>query len=209
MPQPIDLSRSALEVAPDLLGAVLLHRTDEGVVGVRLTEVEAYLGLGEDPGSHAHRRRSPRNAPMFDEPGTVYAYFSYGMHTCVNLVCSPAGTASAVLLRAGEIVAGEELALLRRGPVRPRDLARGPARLAKALGVTLAESGDPMSAAFELLPREAPVAIEASARTGVSGEGGGDAFPWRFSISGDPTVSPYRRAVVRRRAESGGGQPAR
>ncbi|MCJ1672521.1 MULTISPECIES: DNA-3-methyladenine glycosylase [unclassified Rathayibacter] len=209
MPEPLDLSRSALEVAPDLLGAVLLHRTGEGVVGVRLTEVEAYLGLGEDPGSHAHRRRSPRNAPMFGEPGTVYAYFTYGMHTCVNLVCSPAGTASAVLLRAGEIVAGEELALLRRGPVRPRDLARGPARLAKALGVTLAESGDPMALSFELLPRESPVPIESSARTGVSGEGGDAAFPWRFLIAGDPTVSPYRRAVARRRPETGGGQPAR
>lgn len=209
MPEPLDLSRSALEVAPDLLGAVLLHRTDEGLVGVRLTEVEAYLGLGEDPGSHAHRRRSPRNAPMFGEPGTVYAYFSYGMHTCVNLVCSPEGAASAVLLRAGEIVVGEELALLRRGPVRSRDLARGPARLAKALGVVLAESGDPMARAFELLPREGPVEIASSARTGVSGEGGGDAFPWRFSIPGDPTVSPYRRAVVRRRAEPDSGQPAR
>lgn len=209
MPAPVDLSRSALEVAPDLLGAVLLHRTDEGVVGVRLTEVEAYLGLGEDPGSHAHRRRSPRNAPMFQEPGTVYAYFSYGMHTCVNLVCSPAGTASAVLLRGGEVVVGEELALRRRGPVRPRDLARGPARLAKALGVALAESGDPMTRAFELLPREHPVPIETSARTGVSGEGGDAAFPWRFSITGDPTVSPYRRAVPRRRPATGGAQPAR
>jgi DNA-3-methyladenine glycosylase len=209
MPEPLDLSRSALEVAPDLLGAVLLHRTDEGVVGVRLTEVEAYLGLGEDPGSHAHRRRSPRNAPMFGEPGTVYAYFSYGMHTCVNLVCSPAGTASAVLLRAGEVVVGEELALQRRGPVRSRDLARGPARLAKALGVTLAESGDPMTTAFELRPRGADVLIESSARTGVSGEGGDIAFPWRFSIPGDPSVSPYRRAVSRRRPGADGGQPAR
>ncbi|PPH10588.1 DNA-3-methyladenine glycosylase [Rathayibacter sp. AY1C1] len=201
-----DLSRSALEVAPELLGRVLLHRTPEGVVGVRLTEVEAYLGTGEDPGSHAHRGPTPRTAPMFGPPGSVYAYFTYGMHTCVNIVCSPAGTASAVLLRAGEVVSGEDLAMIRRGPVRSRDLARGPARLAKALGVRLTESGDPLEAAFELLPGKRPSSVAAGPRTGVSGPGGGDDFPWRFSIPGDPTVSPYRRAVPRRRP---GAQPAR
>ncbi|PPF19694.1 DNA-3-methyladenine glycosylase [Rathayibacter rathayi] len=193
-----DLSRSALEVAPELLGRVLLHRTREGVVGVRLTEVEAYLGVGEDPGSHAHRGPTARTAPMFGAPGSIYAYFSYGMHTCLNIVCSPVGTASAVLLRAGDIVAGEELALLRRGPVRHRDIARGPARLAKALGVQLSESGDPLEAAFELLPGRPPSTVAAGPRTGVSGVGGGDEFPWRFSIPGEPTVSPYRRAVPRR-----------
>lgn len=205
---PIDLSRSAVEVAPDLLGCTLLHRTEEGVVGVRLTEVEAYLGLGEDPGSHAHRRRSERNAPMFGPPGTVYAYFTYGMHTCLNVVCSPEGRASAVLLRAGEIVMGEELALLRRGAVARRDLARGPARLAKALGVRLEESGDPLEDAFELIAGGGSAAVTASARTGVSGEGGGDDYPWRFHLTGEPTVSPYRRAVARRRP-AGGPQPAR
>lgn len=205
---PIDLSRSAVEVAPDLLGCTLLHRTEEGVVGVRLTEVEAYLGLGEDPGSHAHRRRSPRNAPMFGPPGTVYAYFTYGMHTCLNIVCSPEGSASAVLLRAGEIVVGEELALLRRGEVSRRDLARGPARLAKALGVRLEESGDPLGKAFELVRGDGDAAVVTSARTGVSGAGGGEDYPWRFHLPGEPTVSPYRVAVARRRPP-GGPQPAR
>lgn len=204
LPLP-DLSRSALEVAPELLGCTLLHRTDDGVVGVRLTEVEAYLGPGMDPGSHTFRGPTARTAPMFGPPGTIYAYFSYGMHTCVNLVCSPEGSASAVLLRAGEIVEGQDLALRRRGDVRVRDLARGPARLAKALGVALAESGDPMEAAFELRPAAGPVAVTASVRTGVSGDGGGDEYPWRFHIPGDPTVSPYRPAVARRRAS----QPAR
>ncbi|AND16181.1 DNA-3-methyladenine glycosylase [Rathayibacter tritici] len=194
-----NLSRSALEVAPELLGRVLLHRTREGVVGVRLTEVEAYLGTGEDPGSHAHRGPTPRTAPMFGAPGSVYASFTYGMHTCVNIVCSPTGVASAVLLRAGEVVLGEELALLRRGPVRHGDIARGPARLAKALGVQLSESGDPLETAFELLPGEPPTAVITGPRTGVSGSGGGEEFPWRFSIPGDPTVSPYRPAVPRRR----------
>nr|WP_202129944.1 DNA-3-methyladenine glycosylase [Rathayibacter iranicus] len=196
----MDLSRSALDVAPELLGCVLLHKTEEGVVGVRLTEVEAYLGTGEDPGSHAHRGPTPRTAPMFGPPGSIYAYFSYGMHTCVNIVCSPLGTASAVLLRAGEVVVGQELALQRRGAVRPRDLARGPARLAKALGVLLSESGSPLSAAFELWPANEQFAVVSGPRTGVSGAGGGIEFPWRFSIEGNPTVSPYRPAVQYRSA---------
>lgn len=130
------------------------------------------------------------------------------MHTCLNLVCSPEGTASAVLLRAGEIVVGAPLALTRRGEVPLRDLARGPARLAKALGVVLSESGDPMDRAFELLPADRPVVVASSVRTGVSGAGGGVEYPWRFHVAGDPTVSPYRRAVPRRRP-SPGAQPAR
>lgn len=204
---PIDLSRSALDVAPDLLGCTLVHRTGEGSVAVRLTEVEAYLGVGEDPGSHAYRRRTDRTAPMFGPPGTVYAYFTYGMHTCVNIVCAPEGTASAVLLRAGEIVEGVALARSRRGTAPDRDLARGPARLAQALGVLLSESGDPLGASFELRPRSGPVRVLATPRTGVAGPGGGPEFPWRFSIPEEPTVSPYRPAVPRRRP--GGTQPAR
>ncbi|OOB91296.1 DNA-3-methyladenine glycosylase [Rathayibacter sp. VKM Ac-2630] len=207
MRTPIDLSRSALDVAPDLLGCTLVHRTVEGAVAVRLTEVEAYLGVGEDPGSHAYRRRTDRTAPMFGPPGTVYAYFTYGMHTCVNIVCAPEGTASAVLLRAGEVVEGVDLARSRRGRASDRDLARGPARLAQALGVLLSESGDPLTASFELRSRSRAVPVRASPRTGVAGPGGGAAFPWRFSIPDEPTVSPYRPAVPRRRPD--GPQPAR
>ncbi|MWV60199.1 DNA-3-methyladenine glycosylase [Rathayibacter sp. VKM Ac-2754] len=201
-----DLSLSALEVAPDLLGCTLLHRTADGVVGVRLTEVEAYLGPGVDPGSHSFRGPTKRTLPMFGPPGTVYAYFTYGMHTCLNLVCAPEGAASAVLLRAGEIVVGEELARERRGAVPARDLARGPARLAKALGVLLAESGDPMERSFELLPPDRLGTVVSTVRTGVSGAGGGAEYPWRFHLEGEPTVSPYRRAVPRCAA---GDQPAR
>ena len=133
--RPAFFDRPVLEVAPDLLGALVEHRTAAGVVAVRLTEVEAYDGEN-DPGSHAFRGRTPRNAVMFGPPGRVYVYFTYGMHWCMNLVCGPAGTASAVLLRAGEVVSGEDLARSRRTASRtPRDLARGPARLTVALGV--------------------------------------------------------------------------
>lgn len=187
---------SALDVAPALLGAVLSHTTAEGTVSVRLTEVEAYLGVGEDPGSHAHRGETPRTGPMFGPPGHLYAYFTYGMHVCINVVCSPVGRASAVLLRAGEIVEGRELASLRRGErVSVRDLARGPARLTVALGVRLEQSGEDLAAPpFDLVLAERPASVVTGPRTGVGGPGGGIAYPWRFSLPGEPTVSPYKRS---------------
>ncbi|MET1017322.1 DNA-3-methyladenine glycosylase [Orlajensenia leifsoniae] len=189
------LSRDAVELAPELLGALLTHRTSEGDVTVRLTEVEAYRGTGEDPGSHAHRGMTPRTTVMFGEPGHLYAYFTYGMHTCVNIVCSPAGSASALLLRAGEIVDGVELARRRRpSAASDRDLARGPARLASALGIPLAENGaDLFSDPFALRGPDAAPDVARGPRVGVSGAGGGAAYPWRFWIPGDPTVSVYRR----------------
>ncbi len=193
------LLASSLEVAPRLLGAVLRHETDEGAVAVRITEVEAYIGDGLDPGSHAFRGRTKRNSVMYGEPGYLYTYFTYGMHVCANIVCSPEGEASAVLLRAGEVVEGADLALHRRsGPsgrvVAARDLARGPARLVVATGIRLADDGaDLFAPPFDLQLASVPPEYETGPRTGVSGAGGGLAFPWRYWIPGDPTVSPYKR----------------
>src|SRR5215475_10559127 len=105
--------RPVLSVAPALLGCVLEHDTEEGLVAVMLAEVEAYRGES-DPASHAFRGKTARNAVMFGEPGHAYVYFTYGMHFCVNLVCQRAGEAAAVLLRAGRVVAGTDLAAARR-----------------------------------------------------------------------------------------------
>jgi DNA-3-methyladenine glycosylase len=194
-------ARDAVEVAPELLGAVLSRDSAEGRVSVRLTEVEAYRGVGEDPGSHSFRGRRARNATMFGPAGRLYAYFTYGMHTCANIVCAEEGTSAGVLLRAGEIVEGVELARRRRGvAVRDRDLARGPARLAVALGIPLADDGAALDAApYGLVLPETPLALPAAGpRVGVSGPGGsGELFPWRFWVPGDPTVSPYRAHVPR------------
>ncbi|WP_308468430.1 DNA-3-methyladenine glycosylase [Rathayibacter soli] len=186
----------AVTVAPQLLGALLSHESEDGVVTVRITEVEAYLGDGTDPGSHAFRGKTARNAVMFGEPGHFYAYFSYGMHVCGNVVCSPNGHASGVLLRGAEVVDGIELARARRGPkVRDRDLARGPARLVVSTGIALTDNGvDLLTPPFQLRMPPAPVSISTGPRTGVGGPGGGSAYPWRFWITGDPFVSPYKRS---------------
>jgi DNA-3-methyladenine glycosylase len=203
----------SLEVAPRLLGCVLEHETDAGLVAVRLTEVEAYEGA-LDPASHSYRGRTARNGVMFGGPGYSYVYFTYGMHWCVNIVCLPPGTASAVLIRAGQVVAGVPLAVSRRsaGRARPsalaeRELARGPARLCQALGIDRAQDGlDVCSAESALRIRAGaagggPVDISQGPRVGISKAAD---WPWRFWVTGDPTVSVYRPAVPRARP----GRPA-
>jgi DNA-3-methyladenine glycosylase len=200
------LSGDAREVAPLLLGSVITHGSRDGAVSVRLTEVEAYLGpedsLHPDPGSHTFRGPTARNAPMFGPAGHLYVYFTYGLHHCANIVCGPDGVASAVLLRAGEVTAGHHLARQRRPTSKSAsDLASGPARLAKALGLTTADSGrDALTDPFSLvLPSERAGGISAGPRVGVAGAGGSDQYAWRFWIAGDPTVSRYKAAKPRTR----------
>ncbi|MWA06486.1 DNA-3-methyladenine glycosylase [Actinomadura sp. LD22] len=193
------------EVAPSLLGHVITHRTPDGEVAARLTEVEAYAGP-LDPASHAYRGETRRNAVMFGPPGHVYVYFTYGMHFCMNLVCGPEGTSSAVLLRAGEIIAGEDLARARRPKSTVRDLARGPARLCQALGVVRDQNGlDVCTPGGEMTilrgePAD-PALIRSGPRTGINVA---KEVPWRFYVDGDPTVSPYRAHVPRVRGKAAG-----
>ena len=195
--------RPVLEVAPELLGCTVSHAG----VTVRLTEVEAYDG-SNDPGSHAFRGQTPRTRVMFGEPGGLYVYSSYGMHWCVNLVCGPSGSASAVLLRAGQVVHGLEPARARRPGIVDRDLARGPARLAMTLGLARDQNG------LDTLAAESPFVVRSGIpgppsgspgsvlftgpRVGVSGPGGDSArYPWRFWLEGEATVSAYRPGKVR------------
>ena len=208
-----DLSGSAVEVAPRLLGAELRTVVDEGgpvEVRLRITEVEAYHGQGTgelaDPGSHARMGRTARNATMWGEPGHLYVYLSHGIHSCVNVVCGPEGQGDGVLLRAGEVVVGADAAARRRGVDLPlgrialRDLARGPGRLGQAVGLRhpLHDGIDAITqevrhgATAELWLGEPRSDIARGPRVGVAGLAGTDAFPWRFWIEGDPTVSPFR-----------------
>ena len=217
-------ARHAVEVAPDLLGCVLEHQTADGLVAVELTEVEAYAGRS-DPASHAYRGKTPRNAVMFGPPGHAYVYFTYGMHFCVNLVClGEEGSASAVLLRAGAIIEGEDLARARRaGGAGPGHLARpgprpGPAlpgarhrpvagrrgRLRRRFAAPGACRGrqpgpfgdcaGPGERTRE--PSRNPQKIVTGPRVGVSSAA---EIPWRFWYEGEPTVSVYRAHVPRRR----------
>ncbi|MCU1518594.1 MAG: 3-methyladenine glycosylase, partial [Pseudarthrobacter sp.] len=152
------------------------------------------------PGSHTFRGPTARNAPMFGPAGHLYVYFTYGMHYCANIVCGPDGVASAVLLRAGEVVEGQHLAAVRRPTSKsPRDLASGPARLATALALTTADSGrDALTGPFELRLPPVPAAdVRSGPRVGVSGDGGSAAYPWRFWLPEDPTVSRYKAAKLR------------
>ena len=197
-------ARDVLVVARELLGCRVTH----GGVTVRLTEVEAYAGAA-DPGSHAFRGRSPRTEVMFGPAGRLYVYFTYGMHHCANVVTGHEGTASAVLLRAGEVVAGHEVAATRRPGVRERDQARGPARLATTLGLGRAHDGLSLvgsRAGGRVEPPETPVdpaRVRTGPRVGVSGAGGdGAAYPWRYWLDGEPSVSAYRAARPRNAART-------
>lgn len=188
-------------VVPAARGLLGCRLTGHGVT-VRITEVEAYAGTAGDPASHAHRGRTPRNAVMFGPAGHAYVYFTYGMHWCMNVVTGPDGEASAVLLRAGEVVDGLDVARERRPAVRrDTDLARGPARLCATLGIDRSVYGADLlgDGPVRLRPPLAPVpgaAVTAGPRVGVTGA---HDVPWRFWITGDPTVSAYRRHVPRTR----------
>ncbi|MFF9764419.1 DNA-3-methyladenine glycosylase [Streptomyces caelestis] len=189
----LDLAHPAEEVAPKLLGAVLTHETSEGTVSIAITETEAYSGAA-DPASHAYRGRTPRNAVMFGPAGHMYVYRSHGLHWCANIVTGTDGIASAVLVRAGRVVEGEDLARERRGAkIEGPRLARGPGNLCRALGITAEHNGtDLLAGAPVTLSEGEPVSeglIRIGPRVGVS-----KAHDWqhRFYLAGDPTVSAYR-----------------
>jgi DNA-3-methyladenine glycosylase len=192
--------RPADEVAPDLLGRHLERSSPDGPVLLRLTEVEAYAGEA-DPASHAYRGRTARTAVMFGAPGHAYVYFTYGMHFCVNLVCLAEGTAAAVLLRAGAVEAGHEIARRRRPRAADRDLARGPARLCQALAIDRDLNGaDVCAPGGPLRVLDGPAVPAGRIRTGPrTGVNGAKDIPWRFWVDGEPSVSPYRLHTPRRR----------
>jgi DNA-3-methyladenine glycosylase len=191
-------------VAPSLLGCWVVTDRPEGRVALRLTEVEAYSGEGLDPASHAHRGPTPRAEIMFGPPGRLYVYFSYGVHWCANVVVGPEGRGSAVLLRAGEVVVGEELAFARRPAARVvRDLARGPARLTQALGIGPDDRGAHLldaGSSVRLHRGPAPSAISAGPRVGISLA---TDLPWRFWDADARSVSVFRPGGKPRRRGAG------
>ncbi len=175
------LSRSVHEVAPDLIGATLLF----GGVGGRIVEVEAYHHT--DPAAHSFRGPTKRNAVMFGPPGYAYLYRSYGIHWCLNFVCEPKGSASAVLLRAIEPTVGLPIMRRRRGVAEERLLCAGPGRLCEALSITGAHNGMALDAPpFELFARRGAVEIVAGPRIGIAKA---IDWPWRYGLKGSRFLS--------------------
>jgi len=179
--------RSVLDVAPDLIGAKVLF---DGVGG-RIVEVEAYRHT--DPAAHSFRGETPRNAIMFGPPGYVYVYRSYGIHWCLNFVCEPAGSASAVLIRAIEPTDGLDAMRRRRGLTDERLLCSGPGRLCEALGITRAHNGLSLDKPpFALFARTEPVEVVVGPRIGLTKA---VETPWRYGLKGSRFLSkPFARA---------------
>ena len=189
-----ELAADVLAAARRLLGCTVEADTPDGVVAVRLVEVEAYRGA-DDPASHSYRGRTPRNAVMFGPAGHLYVYFVYGMHFCANITCLDDGAAGAVLLRAGEVVSDLEVARYRRPTARrDHELARGPARLAMLLGLDRERNGvDVTDPASPVRLLAGPPVPDAQVRTGPRvGVAAAHDLPWRYWIDGSPAVSPYR-----------------
>jgi len=178
-------NRSVHEVAPDLIGATLLFRGLGGII----VEVEAYHHT--DPAAHSYGGQTQRNAVMFGPPGYAYVYRSYGIHWCVNFVCEPAGSASAVLIRALEPTEGLAAMQRRRGTQDVRLLCSGPGRLAEALGITHAQNGCALDEApFELRAREGALEVVAGVRIGITKA---VEHPWRYGLKGSRFLSkPFR-----------------
>ncbi len=192
-------ARQVLEVARDLIGCVLVHQAADGQTAGLIVEAEAYAP--DDPASHAYRGRTERNAPMFEEPGFAYVYFTYGMHHCLNAVTDRAGHASAVLIRAVQPLEGIELMRGRRGSVRDRDLARGPGRLTQAFGIARAQNrSDLTKPPLMICPGERfpYTSVIATPRIGLGTLQ--DGRPWRFSIADNPWVSGTKKATDSRKS---------
>jgi DNA-3-methyladenine glycosylase len=196
-------------VARDLVGALIVHRLADGTkLAGRIVEVEAYLGDGSDPGSHAHRGETPRNRSMFGPPGHLYTYRSYGIHTCANVVCEARGRGAAVLLRAIEPILGlARMRELRGLPAQApeRLIATGPGRLAQALGITLAHDGCSVLRGSALVLHRAAAGapracIAVSERIGLTR---GAEIPYRFFAIGSACVSRARPVA------SGSSRPRR
>ncbi len=194
--------QTPVDLAQELLGGVLVSSLEDGEVKLRITEVEAYGDVGQDPGSHAFRGMTERNSSMFLPGGHVYVYRSYGIHWCMNIVAGRKQQSGGVLLRGGEVIDGIELAMQRRnadGVCRTeRDLARGPGRLGSALGITHDLNGIDLTSTDQLTlykPKsrsESIPDIKSSTRTGVAGDG--RHAEWRFYLDGELTVSPHKPA---------------
>lgn len=175
-----------VEAARALLGKILVHRTDKGVIAGRIVETEAY-GTN-DPACHACRGMTKRNAVMFGEPGHAYVYFTYGMHYCFNAVTAPEGVGEAVLIRAVEPLEGVEIMKTHRRTSVLTNLASGPGKLCEAFGLDRSHNGLDLTNSELMIVQDDYVVEEVVTTTRVGIREATD-YPWRFYIEGNPHVS--------------------
>jgi DNA-3-methyladenine glycosylase len=186
--------RPTLDVARELIGKVLVHRSAEGLASGVIVETEAYIGE-DDPACHASRGKTPRNAPLYEAPGLAYVYLNYGVHNLFNAVTEAEGRPAAVLIRALEPLDGVDLMVTRRtqaGRVVPvSNLCRGPGNLTRALGIRLDHNRTSLVGGSVTIVdrRQAVGAIRCGSRVGIRE---GTDRPWRFWVEGHPSVSPFR-----------------
>ena len=196
-------ARPTLDVAKDLIGKLLIHRTPEGTAAGRIVEVEAYIGE-DDPACHAAPGPTERNAPLYGPPGLAYVYLNYGLHYLVNAVTEEEGSPAAVLIRALEPVQGLALMRHRRSSARWRkgkpvppdhELCRGPGNLTAALGITLAQNRIPFTRRPLTIEDDGFEARQVawSPRIGISV---GTERPWRCTLRGSRAVSGKRATAI-------------
>ena len=187
-------NRSTLQVARDLLGKILIYNCDGVKLGGRLVEVEAYISE-DDPACHACRGKTPRNEIMYGEAGFLYVYFTYGNHNMLNIVTEKRGFPAAVLLRGLEPVCGIETMSRNRSGKGLTEISSGPGKLAKALGITVAQKGlDVTGDIIYVVDDKFDVGeIWHSSRIGI-GSNGADKL-WRFYIKDNPHVSKTSKFI--------------
>ncbi|MEO8862750.1 MAG: DNA-3-methyladenine glycosylase [Candidatus Saccharimonadales bacterium] len=187
-PRELDLSDAYL-AAQNLLGWKLVHQSPQGRTAGYIVETEVYTM--DDPASHAHHGETPRNTAMFQESGTIYVYFTYGLHHGVNIVTGIKGHGQGVLIRAIEPVEGIELMKMRRNTQNNKILTNGPGKLTQAMGINLELRGtDIDTGPIFIEPGIKPVEIIQTTRVGISKA---QSKPWRFYIYGNPNVSKLVR----------------
>ena len=192
--------RPTLQVAEDLLGKVLVHRTREGIASGVIVETEAYIGE-DDPACHASFGRTPRSEPLFGPPGFAYVYLNYGVHFLMNAVTEADGYPGAVLIRALQPLDGIALMLKRRAPdgraIDEHDLCRGPGNLTRALGITISDNRlDLTTSKLRIEDRGISVGqIATGPRIGIRVA---VERPWRYWVEGHRSVSVHRSSTTRR-----------
>ncbi len=180
--------RDTTLVAQELLGRMLVHREAEGITAGIIVETEAYLQ--GDPGCHAARGQTERNAPMFGLPGTIYVYLIYGMHHCLNIVTQPEGIGEAVLIRAVEPACGQELMQRRRGCKHMQELTTGPAKLTDAMNIDLRHNFGDITTNPLYVSNQPPIKgpVATTTRIGLSPDRGAD-LPLRYCLSNSAYLS--------------------